>query len=97
MHVFSAITAQTPFFSSANFMGKLCYRFIAIIKKVQINADEFKMLLRHPYLSYEQVKSIVNYRNELGGLNDLQELQQLEGFNAEDTTRLKPYISFQKK
>ena len=67
------------------------------IKKVQINADEFKMLLRHPYLSYEQVKSIVNYRNELGGLNDLQELQQLEGFNAEDTTRLKPYISFQKK
>jgi hypothetical protein len=52
MHVFSAITAQTPFFSSANFMGKLCYRFIAIIKKVQINPNQcFLITSKHPKIT----------------------------------------------
>jgi DNA uptake protein ComE-like DNA-binding protein len=64
------------------------------IHKLQINTDEFKKLLRHPYLSYEQVKSIVNYRNELGELKDMSELLYLEGFEVKDTIRLNPYISF---
>ena len=62
---------------------------------VYINQDDFKLLLKHPYLSYQQVKSVVNYRNELGDLNSLSELLQLEGFGAKDTARLKPYINFQ--
>ena len=64
------------------------------VLQLNINTDEFKVLLKHPYLSYEQVKSILNYRNELGVLNDFSELQQLEGFGTIDTSRLKPYVSF---
>ena len=67
------------------------------IKRLKINSDEFKVLLKHPYLTYDQVKSIVNYRNQLGQLNDFSELQHLEGFEVEDTIRLKPYISFEIK
>ena len=33
------------------------------ITKINVNQDEFKALLRHPYLEYEQVKAIVNQRN----------------------------------
>lgn len=61
---------------------------------VYINQENFKTLLKHPYLSYEQVKNIVNYRNELGDLKSLSELLQLEGFGVNDTVRLKPYINF---
>ena len=61
---------------------------------VYINQDDFKLLLKHPYLSYQQVKSVVNYRNELGDLNSLSELLQLEGFGVKDTARLNPYINF---
>lgn len=64
------------------------------INERSVNSDDFKVLLRHPYLTYEQVKSIVNYRRDLGVLNSLSELLELEGFSVQDTARLKPYLSF---
>ena len=36
------------------------------IKKIQINSAEFKELLRHPYLDYETVKLICNFRDQKG-------------------------------
>jgi hypothetical protein len=32
------------------------------IKKISVNEAEFKALLKHPYLDYETVKLICNYR-----------------------------------
>lgn len=38
----------------------------SFIKKIDINNAEFKKLLRHPYLDYETVKVICNYRDRTG-------------------------------
>jgi DNA uptake protein ComE-like DNA-binding protein len=66
---------------------------IALIR-LNVNQDDFKVLLKHPYLNYEQVKSIVNYRDNMGHLNNVNELLELEGFSEEDLARLNPYLTF---
>lgn len=62
-----------------------------------VNLDEFKVLLRHPYLNYYQVKSIVNFREAVEPLKSVDDLIHLEGFNESDVHRLKPYLSFKIK
>ena len=64
------------------------------LTQLEVNTSEFKFLLRHPYLSYEQVKSIVNFREKLGPIQNMTELLELEGFTEKDTLRLRPYLSF---
>lgn len=49
------------------------------IRKLHVNSDEFKVLLRHPYLEYEQVKAIVNHRERRGLITSWSQLQALIG------------------
>lgn len=49
------------------------------ITKININQDEFKALLRHPYLAYEQVKAIVNHRERKGLIKDWNQLKSIVG------------------
>ena len=62
---------------------------------LRLNTATFRELLRHPYLNYEQVKAIVNYRERQGALQTLQELSLSEAFSAADLERLTPYVSFE--
>lgn len=61
------------------------------ITKIKVNHDEFKALLRHPYLEYEQVKAIVNHRERKGLIKDW---TQLKGIVGDVNPRLKEYISY---
>ena len=64
-------------------------RFVAIkpyivlehdeIVKINVNQDEFKTLLRHPYLEYDQVKAIVNHRERKGFIKDWNQLKEIVG------------------
>lgn len=47
------------------------------ITKIDVNRDEFKTLLRHPYLDYDQVKAIVNYRERKGFIKDWNQLKSI--------------------
>ena len=49
------------------------------IRRLDVNNDEFKTLLRHPYLEYDQVKAIVNYRERKGLISDWKQLCELTG------------------
>ncbi len=64
------------------------------IKKIDINHASFKQLLSHPYLNYDQVKAIFNYRHKFGRLNHLQQLGNSDCFTPDDFEKLRPYISF---
>ena len=64
-----------------------------LIQKLPINSTPFKILLSHPYLNYDQVKAIVNYRETIGPLKDVEDLINLEGFSEESVKRLQPYLS----
>ena len=49
------------------------------IAKINVNRDEFKTLLRHPYLEYDQVKAIVNHRERKGMIKDWEQLKAITG------------------
>ncbi len=64
------------------------------IHRLSINKATFKQLIRHPYLNYEQVKSIFDYRRKYGDIKGWRQLQFYPAFTDEDFRRLTPYIAF---
>lgn len=67
----------------------------APIRKLRINHEDFNSLLAHPYLSYEQVKIIMNYRRKMGSIRSWEALSLSPEFSESDFKRLTPYISFE--
>ena len=61
------------------------------IRKLEINRDEFKTLLRHPYLNYDQVKAIVNHRERKGLIRNW---EQLKGIIGEVNPLMERYIAY---
>ena len=64
------------------------------ITTLDLNHTDFKELLRHPYLSYEQVKAIFAYKRKHGPIHSIKQLQFLEEFSHTDLERLSYYLSF---
>ena len=62
-------------------------------RKVRINHDDFKTILRHPYIEYEDVKKIVNYRESKGMIKNWEMYLKVVGRNDVDE-RLKRYLEF---
>ena len=60
--------------------------------KLRINSDAFKVLLKHPYLDYEAVKKIANYREQKGMITSWEQLQKIlsDGINP----KLRYYIDY---
>lgn len=64
------------------------------IKQININRADFKRLVHHPYLTYEQTKYIVNLRGRIGNLRGWDDLRGSNLFTDADFARLKPYFTF---
>ncbi len=63
------------------------------LRKVNVNTDDFKTILRHPYIEYEDVKKIVNYRESKGMIKDWG--TYLKVVRREDVDeRLEKYLGF---
>jgi len=45
------------------------------IRKIHLDSATFRELLRHPYLDYDQVKALLDFREFKGGITTLKELQ----------------------
>lgn len=48
-------------------------------EKLRINNDSFKTLLKHPYLEYDDVKKIINYREQKGLIASWEQLIKVTG------------------
>ncbi len=64
----------------------------ALIRKVSINEASFRELMKNPYLDYEMVKALVNFREKARPFKRTSEVMQLEGFTPERVEQLLPYI-----
>ena len=64
------------------------------IQKLKLNESSFQTLVRHPYLSYEQVKAVFNFKRKHGKIKSIKQLQLLEEFDAHTINQLTPYLSF---
>lgn len=64
------------------------------VRRVNLNKASFKELVRHPYLSYEQTKVIVNHVRMYGPLRSWKDLRLYKEFTDDDFSRLAPYFVF---
>jgi len=64
------------------------------IRKVDVNRDDFKTLVRHPYLSYEQVKRIFRQRETRGMIKNWAQLEALLKEEGEVNPLLEQYLSY---
>ena len=67
----------------------------AEVNRISINKSDFKTLVRHPYLSYEQVKVITTHIRKYGPLHSWKDLQLYKEFTSRDFERLTPYFMFE--
>ena len=63
------------------------------INKININTAGFKEILRHPYISYEITKGIVNYRDQRGLFKSISQLLELNVMTESTYIKVKPYLS----
>ncbi len=63
-------------------------------RQIDVNKSDFKTLLRHPYLSYDQVLAIVRFRQKYGPLRSWTDLSNCPDFSETDFQRLAPYFKF---
>lgn len=66
----------------------------APLRQMSLNHSTFKQLVRHPYLSYEQTKVIVNHIRKYGPITDWNDLRLYKEFTDDDFERLRQYFSF---
>ena len=65
-----------------------------VVRKISLNRATFKQIVRHPYLSYEQTKVIVNHIRKYGPLQSWTDLRLYKEFSDQDFERLDPYFTF---
>lgn len=68
---------------------------LVAVRTISINKSDFKTLVRHPYLSYEQVKVITTHIRKYGPLRSWKDLQLYPEFTPQDFERLSPYFVFE--
>jgi len=65
----------------------------SLITKIDINTDDFKKLNAHPYLSYEDTKTIFNYRRKNGPITKMEHLRICIPDEGQ-LKKLTPYLGF---
>lgn len=73
------------------------YADTSLLVKVHINDANFKEILRHPYISYEMTKQIVNYRNQRGLFTSNHQLVDLGILSKSTYIKLAPYLTIDSK
>lgn len=64
------------------------------VRKIDVNRADFKALVNHPYLNYNQVKRIFNQREKRGMIKDWEQLKTLIGEEEPANPLLEHYVKF---
>jgi competence protein ComEA len=63
------------------------------IRKIDINAAVFEEMKKHPYLKYNLVNLILNYRKQHGNYKSVTDIKQLDLMSDELFTKIAPYLT----
>lgn len=72
------------------------YSFIAdhfIPQKLNLNTLDFKELNKHPYISYELTKAILNHRRTYGPFSSVDDLKEVHLMDGPTFAKLSPYVT----
>lgn len=76
----------------------LCEKYFTLspttIRKIHINTDSYKELIKHPYMDAYLTKTIISYREKNGPIHNMEEFQQVTHAYQELVEKLRPYLAF---
>ena len=61
-------------------------------KKLKINSLDYQELMRHPYLSGDQARAIIAYRQQHGDFVRFDQLKNIHLLDQETYNRIYPYL-----
>ena len=67
---------------------------VSAIKKININTADFETLKNHPYLKYNQINAIIQYRKQHGDYGGIADLKKLLILSPQTIEQLTPYLEF---
>ena len=67
---------------------------LANSRAIDVNRDDFKTLVHHPYLNYNQVKRIFNHREQRGMIKNWAQLEALIQEDGEVNPMLEYYVKY---
>lgn len=62
------------------------------VQRFDINTVDFASLIRHPYLNKEQVVALLEYRDSVGHINEVERLMEVPNVSAKTLQRILPYF-----
>jgi len=66
------------------------------VKKMDLNSDDFKGFMKHPYFDYYHTKKIFDYKNKKGKFTSLHELNKVGFIEPDFVVKIKPYLKIKK-
>ncbi len=79
---------------SSDIVEKMRHHF-SVQSKVQllsINSDSVKVLVKHPYISYDLAWVVINYRKQNGDIDDVNDLSEIKAIDDSLIQKLRPYL-----
>ncbi len=67
------------------------------VRQINLNKSEFKEILRHPYISYDITKDIVNSRKKEGDFKTIEEIVDRDIITESLYVKLRPYLTVKTK
>ncbi len=64
------------------------------IRKIKINAADYREMIRHPYFRKEEVQAIIKYSKLEGFIKDIEDLYHNNILTRETLQKIKPYIDY---
>lgn len=68
------------------------FQIISDVTPIEINSDSLKILAKHPYMSYDLARIIINYRKAHGDIKSVDDLRKIKALDEATFLRLKPYL-----
>ncbi|WP_029035709.1 ComEA family DNA-binding protein [Salinimicrobium terrae] len=67
------------------------------VEKLDLNEVSLMQLTELPFFNYEQARALIKYREEVGEIKSMEELQQIKNFPFEKLDRIALYLTIDKK
>lgn len=64
----------------------------SLITKININTDSFKILVKHPYISYNLTSAILSYKKQHGNYQKIEDLKGIKILSDSIYLNLEPYL-----
>jgi competence protein ComEA len=65
-----------------------------LIQKINLNTAGFDQLKKYPYLTYKQMNAIIQYRQQHGNFQSIEDLKKVAILNKEIIRKIEPYFAF---